>query len=92
MNFQPPNIKDFENTNSSIYMNKSKNSFDNKNSSANKNDDEDENNYEIEIKLPNGKKIKLKFNFNDDIYKKVDDFCKIFELNENIKQRIIKLS
>ena len=90
MNFQPPNIKDFENTNRTAGINKRRNSFENKYSSENKNDDEDDDNYEIEIKLPNGKKIKLKFNSNDDIYKKVDDFCKIFALNENIKQRIIK--
>lgn len=83
MKFQPPKIKDLESTNANSYI--SKNSRDN--SYINSNDDD---NYEIDIKIPNGKIIKFKFNIKDDINKKVDDICKIFDLNENIKQKIIK--
>ena len=83
MKFQPPKIKDLESTNANSYI--SKNSRDN--SDINSNDDD---NYEIDIKIPNGKIIKFKFNIKDDINKKVDDICKIFDLNENIKQKIIK--
>ena len=52
-----------------------------------KSDDED---FDIDIKIPNGKIIKLKFNINDDIYQKAEEVCKIFSLNDSLKQKLIK--
>ena len=50
-----------------------------------------EEDFYIDIKIPNGKIIKLKVNANEDINKKIIEFCKIYGLNENIKQKLIKI-
>ena len=43
----------------------------------------------VQIKLPYGKMVKLNIDLNEDVEKKVDEFCKIYSLNENIKRKII---
>ena len=43
----------------------------------------------VQIKLPYGKMVKLNIDLNEDIEKKVDEFCKIYSLNGNIKRKII---
>ena len=48
-----------------------------------------ENYFCIQIKIPNGKTVKLKINESDDINQKVEEFCRIYTLNDNIKRKII---
>ena len=86
MNIKPPKIKDIEEYNNKLYNinNKQDNYYCEK---MEKSDDED---FDIDIKIPNGKIIKLKFNINDDIYQKAEEFCKIFSLNDSLKQKLIK--
>ena len=50
----------------------------------------DKENIEISIKLLNNKIARLKLNKNDDINQKVENFCKIFCLNSNYQQILIK--
>ena len=42
----------------------------------------------VKIKLPNENDAIINVNLNDDIEKKVEDFCKIYSLNDNIKEKI----
>ena len=98
MNIKPPNIKDIEEYNNKIQNLKEKYNISpsyniNNNKKENycekyeKSDDED---FDIDIKIPSGKIIKLKFNINDDINRKAEEFCKIFSLNDSLKQKLIK--
>ena len=91
MNIQPPKIKDMENyykkeikklydknqISMPDFMNE-ENSLDNK-----------EEFYSIQIKIPSGKLVQLKIYESDDINQKVEEFCKIYTLNDNIKKKII---
>jgi hypothetical protein len=88
---QPPKIKDIENyykkeiekicernqLSMPDFMSE-ENSLDNK-----------EDFYSIQIKIPSGKSVKLKIYESDDINQKVEEFCKIYSLNDNIKRKII---
>ena len=43
----------------------------------------------VKIKLPNDNDVAININLNENIDKKVEDFCKIYSLNDNIKEKII---
>ena len=98
MNFQPPKIKDLEKEEKyedKEYINKIckkyKISFPDDIIYKNENNKNlDEEDFYIDIKIPSGKIVKLKVNVNEDINKKVIEFCKIYGLNDNIKQKLIK--
>ena len=83
MNFQLPKIKYFEKEKN----NDDKEDINHKSENSINSNEED---FYIDIKIPNGKIIKLKVNANEDINKKIIEFCKIYGLNENIKQKLIK--
>ena len=44
----------------------------------------------MKIKIPNGQMRTLKININSDPYKIANDFCKIYSIKENVKQKLIK--
>ena len=46
-------------------------------------------NFNVKIKLPNKKDINLTINLNENIEHKVEKLCKIYSLNNNIKEKII---
>ena len=52
-------------------------------------DIEDKDSFTFQIKLPNKKDINLIININENIEQKVEEFCKIYSLNNNIKEKII---
>ena len=52
-------------------------------------DIEDKDSFTFQIKLPNKKDINLTININENIEQKVEEFCKIYSLNNNIKEKII---
>ena len=49
----------------------------------------DKNNFTVKIKLPNKKDINLTVNINENIKQKVEKLCKIYSLDNNIKEKII---
>ena len=49
----------------------------------------DKNNFTVKIKLPNKKDINLTININENIKQKVEKLCKIYSLDNNIKEKII---
>ena len=55
----------------------------------NEDNSDDDDSYIIEILIPNGKTISFKFNSNDDINEKVEELCKIYNLKDSIKQKLI---
>ena len=57
----------------------------------NEDNSDDDDSYIIEIIIPNGKTIPFKFNSNDDINEKVEEFCKIYNLKDSIKQKLINV-
>ena len=46
-------------------------------------------NFNVKIKLPNKKDINLTINLKENIEHKVEKLCKIYSLNNNIKEKII---
>jgi len=44
----------------------------------------------MKIKIPNGQMRTLKININSDPYKIANDFCKIYSIKDNVKQKLIK--
>ena len=57
------------------------------NKSNNKNKNEF---FNLQIKIPKGKMKTIKIYTNDDPYKVADEFCKIFSIKENVKQKLIR--
>ena len=51
--------------------------------------EKEEEDFIIHFTLPNKKIIDFPVNVNEDMEEKVDEFCKIYCLNDNIKEKII---
>ena len=89
MKFQPPKIKDMEdNYKKGGLCEKNHFTFPDFINDDNENSDTEDST--IEIKIPNGKIVKFKFDINEDINKIVENFCKIYSLRDNVKQKLIK--
>ena len=92
MNILPPKIKDINKFNKDeIKKLYEKNNLLLPDFMNNENDNSNnEDFYTVEIKIPNGKKVNMKINHNEDIDKKIENFCKIYSLNDKVKRKLIK--
>ena len=46
--------------------------------------------FTMKIKIPNGQERTLKINIKNDPYKIASNFCKIYSIKENVKEKLIK--